>query len=141
MTSERYVAAASLMRRGHKIAATGGVANVQVHRPVTELMLASATSPRRRVLILLDRLTLDRQPRRMPEPFAAAVAVHFFHLGDDVGHARVVRHPAVVDVGEIDRAVGALLPVVKADRTPEGLDVAEHLRAERVDAGHPIAVE
>src|SRR5688572_27275357 len=98
-------------------------------------------SPRRRVLVVLDRLALDRQPRGMPEPLAPAVAIHLFHLGDDVGHGRVVRDPAVVDVREVDRAIRALLPVVEPDRAPERLDVAKHLRAEGVHTCHPVAVQ
>src|SRR5687768_11321879 len=85
--------------------------------------------------------TLDRDARRAAEPRALTTAVLRLERLLDVGHRGGRGDPAVGDVGEVELAVVALLAVAEADWAPERLDVAQHLGAKRVHAGHPIAVQ
>jgi len=45
-----------------------------------------------------------------------------------------------LDIGEVGGGVAVLRIIAEADGAPEGLDVAEHLAAERPEAGHPVAI-
>src|SRR5688500_18765264 len=56
-----------------------------------------------------ERLALHRDASRVAEPGALAVAVFLVHDLLDLAHRAVGADPAVVDVGEVRAAVGALL--------------------------------
>src|SRR6267143_3090438 len=66
--------------------------------------------------------------------------VHLFQGRYDVAHRPLRRDPSAVNVRKVEFTVVALLPAGEPDGTPETLDVAQHLRAERVHARHPVTV-
>src|SRR6266581_7551388 len=98
----------------------------------------------------IRRLCLHRLAHWVPEPRVSLVSrqlrcrrrtVHLFQRRHDVAHRPIRRDPSVVDVREIELTVVALLSAGVADGAPETLDVAQHLPAEGVHAGHPVTVQ
>src|SRR4051812_35109216 len=83
----------------------------------------------------------DCEAGGVSEPAALTVGVLGGQNVGDVLHSPLRRDPVAGDVREVDRTVRALLGAVESDGAPERLDVPQHLRPERPDAGHPIAVE
>src|SRR5207244_13585766 len=85
----------------------------------------------------------------VPEPWVSLVSrqvrcrprtVHLFQGRHDIAHRPLRRNPSAVDLRKVEFTVVALLPAGEADRAPDTLHVAQHLRAEGVHAGHPVTV-
>jgi len=74
-----------------------------------------------------------------PPTVLAFPVILLFEGTNDILHGTIGWSPDL-DIGKICRGIPVFHRAAKLDGTPEGLDIAEHLAAERPDASHPVAV-